>query len=157
MATVAIVDYDPSWPDQFEQLAARCGAGSVTPPPLPAGPPARGGDAGDPGLWEKRPWQAPPGARRRLNVHVRVAGWPNRRHALLFRDHLRAHPRAAAAYARLKRGLAERLGDDLGAYTELKDPACDLIVVAAEDWAAGRVGRDPTRQAGPSRRWRRSA
>ena len=22
MATVAIVDYDPSWPDQFEQLAA---------------------------------------------------------------------------------------------------------------------------------------
>jgi hypothetical protein len=54
---------------------------------------------------------------------------------------LRAPPGAAAAYARLKRGLAEQVGDDLGAYTELKDPACDLIVVAAEDWAADRVQR----------------
>ena len=81
-----------------------------------------------------------------MNVHVRVAGWPNQRYALL----VRAHPRAAAAYARLKRGLAERLGDDLGTYTKLKDPACDLIVVAAEDWAAaGRVGRDPDPSGGP--------
>jgi GrpB-like predicted nucleotidyltransferase (UPF0157 family) len=149
VATVAIVDYDPSWPDQFEQLAAalrRRLGDAATPTGRTTG---RGGDAGDPGLWEKRPWQAPPGARRRVNVHVRVAGWPNQRHALLFRDHLRAHPRAAAAYARLKRGLAERLGDDLGAYTELKDPACDPIVVAAEDWAAGRVGRDPDASGGP--------
>lgn len=196
MATVAIVDYDPSWPDQFEQLAAalrrRLGdaamgidhIGSTAVPGLAAkdvidlqvtvasladadrlapafreagyaATPYRqdhrpAGDAGDPGLWEKRLWQAPPGARRRVNVHVRVAGWPNQRYALLFRDYLRAHPRAAAAYARLKRGLAERLGDDLGTYTKLKDSACDLIVVAAEDWAAaGRVGRDPDPSGGP--------
>jgi hypothetical protein len=46
--------------------------------------------------------------------------------------------------ARLKRALAERLGDDLVAYTELKDPACDLIIVAAEEWAAGsRLRRRP--------------
>jgi hypothetical protein len=36
----------------------------------------------------------------------------------------------------LKRALAERLGDDLATYTEIKDPACDLIVAAAEDWAS---------------------
>jgi GrpB-like predicted nucleotidyltransferase (UPF0157 family) len=181
MATVAIVDYDPTWPDQFEQLAAglRCHLddavlaidhiGSTAVPGLAAKDvidlqvtvaslaeadrlapafaragylltPYRqdhrpAGDQSDPGTWGKRLWQSPPGARRRVNVHVRVAGWPNQRYALLFRDYLRAHPGAAGAYARLKRGLAERLDDDLAAYTELKDPACDLIVVAAEDWA----------------------
>ena len=185
MATVAIVDYDPSWPDQFEQLAAalrrRLGdaavgidhIGSTAVPGLAAkdvidlqvtvasladadrlapafeaagflATPYRhdhrpAGDLSDPERWEKRLWQSPPGARR-VNVHVRVAGWPNQHYALLFRDYLRAHPRAAAAYARLKRGLAERFGDDLAAYTDLKDSACDLIVVAAEAWAAaGRI------------------
>ncbi len=189
MATVTVVDYDPTWPDQFEQLAAglrrRLGdavvsidhIGSTAVPGLAAkdvldlqvtvasladadrlapafrragyvATPYRldhrpAGDPSDPGLWEKRLWQAPPG-RRRVNVHVRVAGWPNQRYALLFRDYLRAHPRAAAAYARLKRELAARVGDDLAAYTEVKDPACDLIAVAAEDWAAGgRVRHDP--------------
>ena len=94
------------------------------------------GDRSDPGRWEKRLWQSPPGARW-VNLHVRVAGWPNQRYALVFRDYLRARPAAAAAYARLKRGLAERLGDDRAAYTEVKDHACDLIAVAAEDWARG--------------------
>jgi hypothetical protein len=86
--------------------------------------------------------QSPPSTRR-VNVHVRVAGWPNQRYALLFRDYLRVHPRAAAC-AGLRRALAERLGNDLASYTEVKDHACDLIVVAAEDWAAAsRVGHDP--------------
>jgi GrpB-like predicted nucleotidyltransferase (UPF0157 family) len=192
MPAVAIVDYDPSWPDQFEQLAgglrrqlgdaaiAIDHIGSTSVPGLAAKDvidlqvtvaglaqadrlaPAferagyvatayrhdhrPAGDPSDPGRWEKRLWQSPPGARR-ANVHVRVAGWPNQRYALLFRDYLRARPRAAAAYARLKRALAERFGDDLAAYTEVKDSACDLIVAAAEDWAAaGHAGRDP----GPS-------
>ena len=193
MATVVIVAYDPTWPDQLEQLAAGLRQqlgdaaisidhiGSTAVPGLAAkdiidlqvtvadlaqadrlapafehagyvATPYRhdhrpGGDRSDPGMWEKRLWQTPPGTRR-ANVHVRVAGWPNQRYALLFRDYLRAHPLAAAAYARLKRALAERFGDDLAAYTGLKDSACDLIVVAAEDWAdASRVGPDP----GPSR------
>ena len=59
--------------------------------------------------------------------------------ALMVEDLVTVHRFDAAAYARLKRGLAERLGDDLTAYTELKDPACDMIVAAAEDWvSAGR-------------------
>jgi GrpB-like predicted nucleotidyltransferase (UPF0157 family) len=65
-------------------------------------------------------------------VHVRVEGRPNQRYALLFRDYLRAHPDAAAAYAALKRALAA-LGIDREVYADVKDPACDLIFVAAED------------------------
>ena len=43
---------------------------------------------------------------------------------------------AAAAYARLKRKLAE-LDPPLetGEYADLKDPACDIVIVAAEAWA----------------------
>ena len=187
MGIVAIVEYDPTWPQQFEELAAGLrrhlgdGAvgidhiGSTAVPGLAAkdvidlqvavasladadrlapaferagyvATPYRqdhrpAGDASDPGLWQKRLWQSPPGARR-VNAHVRVAGWPNHRYALLFRDYLRAHPPAAAAYARLKLALAERFGDDLRAYTEVKDPACDLIMAAAEDWAAVSSSRE---------------
>jgi GrpB-like predicted nucleotidyltransferase (UPF0157 family) len=54
---------------------------------------------------------------------------------LLFRDYLRAHPDATVAYARLKRALAA-LGIDRGTYADVKDPVCDLILIAAEDWAA---------------------
>ncbi len=83
--------------------------------------------------WQKRLFQSPPGERT-ANVHVRLDGRPNARFALLFRDYLRAHPAAAAAYAELKRRLAEEVRG-IGPYTEIKDAACDLIVVAAEGWA----------------------
>jgi GrpB-like predicted nucleotidyltransferase (UPF0157 family) len=55
---------------------------------------------------------------------------------LLFRDYLRAHPATAAAYANLKIKLA-RLEPPLSSetYAEVKDPACDLVIAAAEDWA----------------------
>ena len=49
-------------------------------------------------------------------------------------SNLRAHPEAVAAYAALKRRLAA-LQLDSAAYTDVKDPVCDLIVVAAEAWA----------------------
>jgi GrpB-like predicted nucleotidyltransferase (UPF0157 family) len=70
----------------------------------------------------------------RANVHVRVAGRANQRYALLFRDYLRAHPDAARAYEELKRQLAREL-PDRATYAVVKDPACDLIVIAAEAWA----------------------
>ena len=84
--------------------------------------------------WRKRFFSSPPGERG-VNIHVRESGRANERYALLFRDYLRAHPNAAAAYAELKRRLAVELRDPR-VYPDVKDPACDLIAVAAEDWAA---------------------
>jgi GrpB-like predicted nucleotidyltransferase (UPF0157 family) len=84
--------------------------------------------------WQKRFFQTDEGERRG-NVHVRVEGRANHRYALLFRDYLREHSAAAAAYAELKRRLAAELRD-VRRYAEVKDPACDLIMVAAEEWAA---------------------
>ncbi len=83
--------------------------------------------------WRKLFFHA--GSGRPVNLHVRTAGRPNQRYSLLFRDYLRAHPDSAAAYASLKRALAA-LGIDRGVYADVKDPACDLIFIAAEDWAA---------------------
>jgi GrpB-like predicted nucleotidyltransferase (UPF0157 family) len=71
--------------------------------------------------------------KRASHVHVRMEGLPNQRYALLFRDYLRAHPAAAAAYAELKRRLAA-LEIDRRVYAEVKDPACDIIIAAAEEW-----------------------
>jgi GrpB-like predicted nucleotidyltransferase (UPF0157 family) len=91
------------------------------------------GWAGSDEQWQKRFFRAPPG-QRPTNLHVRAAGRANQRYPLLFRDYLRAHPRSAAAYAELKRRLADNLRD-LETYPDVKDPACDLIFVAAEEWA----------------------
>lgn len=84
--------------------------------------------------WAKRFFR-PPAGQRPTNLHVRAAGRANQRYSLLFRDYLRAHPRSAAAYAELKCRLADNLRD-LDTYPDVKDPACDLIIAAAEDWAA---------------------
>ena len=94
-------------------------------------PPAGlGGDQAD---WEKWYFDAPPG-QRRTHTHVRVAGRANQRYALLFRDYLRSHPATAESYAELKRRLAQNLADPQ-TYPEVKDPAVDLIYLAAEEWA----------------------
>jgi GrpB-like predicted nucleotidyltransferase (UPF0157 family) len=97
--------------------------------------------------WTKRFFNLPEGERRG-NVHVRVAGRANQRYALLFRDYLREHPAAAEAYGRLKVQLAKEL-EDPAAYPYVKDPACDLIWVAAEEWAAatGWMLQPPTSRA----------
>ena len=72
---------------------------------------------------------------RRAHIHVRQAGRPNQRYALLFRDFLRRNAHVAAAYGELKRRLAASLIDD-DSYPDVKDPAVDLIYLAAEQWAA---------------------
>ena len=82
---------------------------------VPAGP------VDDPERWVKRLF-----ARRNhpdgdVNLHVRVAGSPNERLALLFRDWFRAHPEAVPAYAAFKRVLAAEVGD-IGVYSDVKDP-----------------------------------
>ena len=84
--------------------------------------------------WQKWFFRAPP-AQRPTNTHVRVAGLRNQRYALLFRDYLRAHPATSAAYGELKRRLARELRDP-ESYPDVKDPAVDLIYLAAEAWAA---------------------
>ena len=71
---------------------------------------------------------------RRCNIHVRQAGRPNQRYPLLFRNFLLADRRTAEAYGQLKRRLASSLAN-ADAYPDVKDPAVDLIYLAAERWA----------------------
>jgi GrpB-like predicted nucleotidyltransferase (UPF0157 family) len=89
----------------------------------------------EPALWAKRYAKELDGARR-ANVHIRRVGAPNERYALLFRDYLRASPAVAGTYALIKQELAARHSDDEVAYYAVKDPVCDLIIDAAELWAA---------------------
>jgi GrpB-like predicted nucleotidyltransferase (UPF0157 family) len=119
--------------EQFDDMRARIEALGYQPRPGFTGdhlPPGWQGSASE---WEKRFFTTPAG-QRPANLHLRVLGRANQRYALLFRDYLRTHPASAAAYAELKRRLAQHLAD-LEFYAEVKDPACDLIAVAAEDWA----------------------
>jgi GrpB-like predicted nucleotidyltransferase (UPF0157 family) len=90
--------------------------------------------AGPRSEWEKLIFLPPPD-QRGTHTHVRIQGRANQRYALLFRDYLRTHPATAGAYAELKRRLVQSLSD-LRTYPEVKDPAVDLIYLAAEDWAA---------------------
>ena len=85
--------------------------------------------------WEKQMYRPPPGTRR-VNCHVRRAGSANGRYALLFRDYLRAHPLAAAAYGQAKQALAQHGPTDWDLYYDVKDPICDILMAGAEDWAA---------------------
>jgi GrpB-like predicted nucleotidyltransferase (UPF0157 family) len=94
-------------------------------------PPGAHGPESD---WEKWLFKPPEGTRR-AHIHVRVQGRANQRYPLLFRDYLRAHPAIAEAYAELKRRLAANLAD-WKTYPDVKDPAVDLIYLAAEEWAA---------------------
>ena len=84
--------------------------------------------------WEKWLFNPPPG-QRPTNTHVRIQGRANQRYPLLFRDYLRAHPATADAYAELKRRLAKNLSNPQ-MYPDVKDPAVDLIYLAAEEWSA---------------------
>lgn len=84
--------------------------------------------------WSKYFFMQPKG-QRRINVHVRRIGNPNQRYAILFRDYLIAHHDMATAYGELKKRLAVSLIND-SAYPDVKDPAVDLIYLAAEQWAS---------------------
>ena len=82
----------------------------------------------------KRYFREPPG-QRRTHIHVRRSGSFAEQFALLFRDHLRAHPAAAAEYARVKRDLAVRYRDDRPGYTDAKDPIVWELIRRADGWA----------------------
>jgi GrpB-like predicted nucleotidyltransferase (UPF0157 family) len=88
----------------------------------------------DPARWAKRMWRRRGHPDGDVNLHVRLAGSPNARLALLFRDWFRAHPQAVPAYAAFKRSLAS-VTPDLDSYTDVKDPVVDLVITVAEPWA----------------------
>ena len=88
----------------------------------------------DPDRWAKRYWSRREHPDGDVNLHVRLAGLPNERLALLFRDWLRAHPAAVPAYAAFKLALARSV-PDIDAYTAIKDPVVDLVMAVAEPWA----------------------
>lgn len=114
---------DPRLTPAFEELGAT--ATDHRPP----------GSQSQSGAWDKRYFRAPE-SWRPTHLHVREQHRPNQRYALLFRDYLRQSPNAAAAYSAIKTALARLHPNDTQAYYDVKDPACDLIMDAAERWAA---------------------
>jgi GrpB-like predicted nucleotidyltransferase (UPF0157 family) len=137
MAAKPVFDFQVSVRDLAEAAAAFdgpfAGYGLVRRPWEQDHIPAGRDDA--PELWQKRVWNKPEPGGERIIVHVRVAGAPNERLALLFRDWFRAHPDAVPAYAEFKLRLAGAVAD-LDAYTDIKDPVVDLVIAMAEKWAA---------------------
>ncbi|WP_420000033.1 GrpB family protein [Streptomyces boninensis] len=77
---------------------------------------------------------APPIGARRCNVHLRRAGGPGARFALLFRDFLRADETARQGWEAFKKQLARSVPDiyDNG---QIKAPATTVLMTAAERWA----------------------
>lgn len=80
--------------------------------------------------WDKRFFTAS-GSRRPANLHVRLVSGKNFEFALRFRDYLRKDSEAARAYEQVKIRLAEYLSHDDMAYSLIKDPVCDLIMLLA--------------------------
>ncbi|GGN44578.1 hypothetical protein GCM10012285_27240 [Streptomyces kronopolitis] len=87
-----------------------------------------------PETWAKRLWLRRGHSGEDVNLHVRILGAPNERLALLFRDWFRAHPEAVPAYSRFKSTLADTV-DEVGVYSDVKDPVVDLVRTVAEPWA----------------------
>ena len=102
----------------------------------------------DPQHWRKRFHQsADPG--RPVNLHVRVAGSPGWRFALLLRDWLRADADARAEYLRLKVAAARAHPDDRQAYADAKEPWFDAATGRAEYWASRTHWSPPTPPSSP--------
>jgi dephospho-CoA kinase len=79
---------------------------------------------------------------RAANLHVRTAGSPAWRDALLLRDWLRETPCAVGEYAGLKRRLAARPHESVDAYAATKTPWVSSALARADRWAAG-AGWEP--------------
>jgi dephospho-CoA kinase len=79
---------------------------------------------------------------RPVNVHVRVAGGRNVRHALLFRDFLRADADARETWGAFKTRLAASVTDLLD-YGQIKASIQPLLMERAERWATDTGWRVP--------------
>ncbi|MGH3603147.1 MAG: GrpB family protein [Pseudonocardiaceae bacterium] len=87
---------------------------------------------------------APPIGERAANVHVRESGSATARRNLLFRDFLRADEPARVAWGSFKQRLAQTAAD-LYDYGQIKQPATDVLMIAAENWARRAAWIDPSR------------
>lgn len=85
--------------------------------------------------WDKQVFTEPPDTRR-FNIHVRRHRASNARQALLFRDYLRMHPQTASAHGRLKEHVSKMHPDDRDFYYRIKDSVFEIVMDAAEFWAA---------------------
>jgi GrpB-like predicted nucleotidyltransferase (UPF0157 family) len=70
------------------------------------------------------------------HLHIVEYDSPFWRRLLLFRDYLRTHPATAQAYAHLKRELAARFANDVGAYTDAKTAFIRDMEARAALWSA---------------------
>ena len=86
---------------------------------------------------------APPVGGRSCNVHIRLHDGPNTRYALLFRDFLRADERARRGWGTFKQRLAQSVPDLLD-YGQIKAPATEVLMCAAERWAEDTGWRFPS-------------
>ncbi|WP_327294557.1 GrpB family protein [Streptomyces sp. NBC_01197] len=173
---VAVVEYRPQWPMEFELLAGMLRdalgdlvlgvdhVGSTSVPGLPAKDcidvqvrMTSIDEARDVPLLavigfrcRPEPWNrvevsggqrchklvfAPPAGARSCNVHLREDAGPNARFALLFRAYLRADEDARRAWGAFKQRLALSV-PDLSDYGQIKAPATEVLMAAAERWAA---------------------
>jgi len=76
-----------------------------------------------------------PAGERRVHLHVREAGRFNTHYALLFRDYLRANPRAREEYGLLKCRAAVLFPNSIAGYLYVKEPVFHFIYQAATWWA----------------------
>jgi GrpB-like predicted nucleotidyltransferase (UPF0157 family) len=162
---IAIVDYDPAWPERFTALRAPLldalagvavrieHVGSTSVPGLAAKPiidiQVGAERPDDEELFV--PLLAPLGyelrvrepahlmfrpAARDVHLHVWKAGSEEERATLVFRDWLRHTPDDRERYERVKRELATRVWADMDAYATAKTPVIAEILARAERWAA---------------------
>jgi GrpB-like predicted nucleotidyltransferase (UPF0157 family) len=76
---------------------------------------------GDFGIAGREAFATPPGySAHDHHLYVCAPDWPGYTDQIAFRDHLRANPQTARAYARLKRSLAVQYRDNRGAYANAK-------------------------------------
>jgi GrpB-like predicted nucleotidyltransferase (UPF0157 family) len=86
-----------------------------------------------PYLSEEMHWFCKPDPSRRTHhLHLAPAGGRRFADELAFRDRLRADPKAAEAYAGLKRELATRFPTDRDAYTEAKSDFIRRVLGGAQ-------------------------
>lgn len=97
--------------------------------------PDRGYDIGRDGSEHGKAMACNADPARAVNLHVRPAGSPTWRDALLLRDWLRDHPAGVAEYAALKRRLSQRPHESIDEYAQAKTPWIHDALARADRWA----------------------